>query len=1635
MVRKITNKRRLLALVLTIAMAVTFVLPAATFASANTATAVAVTVENGEEAERSNQIIISFNEMIIFDDVDWENNVKVSDGETDKIWGDGAQIVLNQTTLKDIVITLGTDSDVEVGDIITFENEIVKDAETQTEVFDESITIEGTFEPSAVSFDCNVEDAEISIEGYENLPSELGIGSFNYIVTAENYVTKTGSFDIEAADLGEAKKIEVTLEKQSANYTELDAAIEAAENVNAADYTTESVNALNTAVEAAKAVETELKFDEQEKITALADAITDAINNLVAWKDVSFMAVAVATDAEKDYAKADKIIVVFAEPIDENADVLKNLSIKDSVESAVWIDVENTVLELTLADNSDLKNRTEIEYTYSSDIRTKSGYVVKSYSTEISGNLEGAAEYVTATGMAATIVKADEKPGVNAGDKIVVVFNAPVIDKPESIEFTTDEGLLLAGTAVEGTDNTVYEILLSDNEYITDAAELSFGDIEGIKLNGSFGTADAPKVLKAYAIDNNGTAVTENDNIIIIFDRPTDGADVDLTKCVVTGISGASLGSNSTAEWIDDNTKLVITIGNTATIADGVTLDLENLNIKDEYELSSVVNTTVQVEGSFGYTIKPRITKAVAFTQNEFDYIRVFFNIEVKGSGTVDATISGFKTGVSAKQGLVDENGFTYYEIVMEKDEHGPFKSGAHTISLSGIVDKETGTEQLSSAPVTITGAFVVPITPELMSLTAVSQDGSGVVKPGDKIVAVFNTDVTIGDIQVSEGSFGSDFTIDYGQSGRNVVEITLGGDGINVVPNTTKIAFDGFKDYDTESVEMAKVTRSVKGSFGYSVEPKLLSATAVSRSGNGVPTAGDSIVLVFNTAVEGVTSGLGSAEASENGYVWTITLANTDVKLGDILSFNITSAATGESASVSAALGGSFGYSIEPEVLSATVVSQDGSGVVKNGDVIIFVLSNAVKSINSEIGTAQCDETGCVWTLTLNGSENVVIGNKLVLSVTTEDGNVMTLSPNLGGSFGYSAEPKILSLTAVSQDGSGVVKQGDQIIIVFNTAVELAQPDFGSATTEDGGYVWTVVINDINNIELGKIMNFSVVSKTTNMTFENVTAALGGNFGYTVNPEILSMTAVSNFGSGVAKQGDRIIIVFNTAVEGVESTLGKTEASANNYVWTITLDKDGSIETGEELSFNVTSAATGKNAYVSATLGGSFGYSEAATVKSVVLSENGGEEVITVVFSTATNMPAIEESIGMVLLKNNNQHLGANVKASWENEFVLKITLGSDATTTDKDVLDLIGLGITSAATGEEIQNINALKITGSLIPVVQSVDAADKQITVTFSTRTNGKADISKLKTLLGTGAKTEWSEDNKVLVITLGENYSISDGGYIVLNGMGIKDGFSETYSLVGQYKISGSIDSDKVSVVKAIAQSTDKSKVEAQSGDTIVIKFNTATNANGSETGVLIGSEGVDAIVSVAEMDNETAFGTGYDGEWVSYDTLVITLGGATASGEDEDAVTIGSEPQIAVGDTITVGNVAFASGDGIMDDTKVTLGGSFNGREFVVTNGLLSRTGSNEKSGDYRVSAKVENTLLSSVKPTIVCVAYSGNNAVAISRITVEVENSINPVFEFPASDKITSAEIYVFSDTFSDITSAPEVLAETLEIN
>ena len=358
MIKEKWRTNKILSIVVAIALVSSIILPSAVFAQITGATATATVTEQSAGGYEKT-VTILFNEEVVLDaSASLDTDIVVSG----KTFGTGASYALN-TDQKTLVITLGSDSDIAVGDNIEFLNNVVYDSASPTDYFNDSVAISGSLTPTTINYDITPSDATVEITGYATNPTEVGVGSFAYTVSKTNYVTKSGTLTVEEADLGTTVDLVVSLDKNGADYSALNIALASADAINEDDYTTESYAVLTSAVSSAQALGDDLKFDQQTDIDNAVLAIDNAINALVPWKEVNFMAVAVADDANVNYAKATKVTLVFAEPIEAGTNILNSLSIKDSILSANWIDTNNTIYELVLKSDANLNNNTEIAYT------------------------------------------------------------------------------------------------------------------------------------------------------------------------------------------------------------------------------------------------------------------------------------------------------------------------------------------------------------------------------------------------------------------------------------------------------------------------------------------------------------------------------------------------------------------------------------------------------------------------------------------------------------------------------------------------------------------------------------------------------------------------------------------------------------------------------------------------------------------------------------------------------------------------------------------------------------------------------------------------------------------------------------------------------------------------------------------------------------------------------------------------------------------------------------------------------------------------------------------------------------------------------------------------------------------------
>lgn len=296
MIKK-TNSVKNLSAIVVIAMIITNVMPMVAFAAITPPMATATVTEN-DGGGQTKTINVTFNEEVVMeDDAALDTDILV-EGKT---FG-SSELILDPSTQKDLIITLADDADVEVGDSIKFQNYKLYEAADPTMFFNDSVEVGGCLDLATIDYSAvTPEGATIVFEGYAEPPVNVGVGTFNYEISMENYVTYTGVIEVTEEDLGNLVKLEVALEENGADYKALDEKVAyVKENYMEDDYTASSFADLQEAIDAAINVDRGLTFSQQSEIDDLLANIEVALSKLESLKEVSFIAAAIADDANKN---------------------------------------------------------------------------------------------------------------------------------------------------------------------------------------------------------------------------------------------------------------------------------------------------------------------------------------------------------------------------------------------------------------------------------------------------------------------------------------------------------------------------------------------------------------------------------------------------------------------------------------------------------------------------------------------------------------------------------------------------------------------------------------------------------------------------------------------------------------------------------------------------------------------------------------------------------------------------------------------------------------------------------------------------------------------------------------------------------------------------------------------------------------------------------------------------------------------------------------------------------------------------------------------------------------------------------------------------------------------------------------
>ena len=1439
---KTFSAKRLLSLLLTVAMFATMILPTSVFAvepAPIAPTAMVSAVDNGD-GTITRTITISFGEKIAFYNLYLGQNVYV-DGKDDAFGTSESDIDFDDTGCN-AVITLGPDYTVAIYDTITFEDDCIKYYDRDEVYFSGDVVItEGSFEPSLADFTAlneaivdaeaivkanftpatvapfeaalatakaidqttvtnqtTVNDATTALENaMTNLLALADFTELNEAIEAaedvvkENYTaTSVASFenaydaakDIDQVNTPETEQSAVDAATSAlnnainnlvplANFDALNDAIEQAGHINPNDYTAASFAVLTTAVAAANNID-QTEESVQANVDNAKDAILTAIAGLVGFTDVTFTATAVADNVSVNYAKANKIIVVFGNPLKDGAEAI--LEDKINVDATVS-KINNSVYVLELDAAHTLTNGITLEIEPNEEIFAADGKAINACSATVFGNLESAAGLVTADEMTATIVNVDDKPYMVNGDKIVLVFNAPVYDNPTTI---TVSGMVF--TVVANTDNTVYvRELDATTDSVVVGQLLEYGDIQAT-LKGTFGGTVVPEVVRALVEDVDGTAKTAGDKINVFFNVPTNKAAGTVENTFTGVLAGA------TGEWLDNQT-LVITLGETPiTITDKI--DLSNLGIKDFYGTEDADADDIELEGSFGVAVEPKlltvtaISKSGAGTAAKGDEIHLSFNVKMREDKPLNLISDfDFDNGNFGSEGATvawaEGDEYKHHStIIITLGKEPTVIPGETTISIKKELFEESGIkscDQIALQNRRVTGTFGATIAPELLSASIVKTKPVVGPQNGDKIVLLFNTPTNGKDIdnliKVGSKSLGTGYSGDWDEDSNNTIYVielgsnptVAGGDTIEFDNDGTLKDINGQKQAKSNSV-------AISGSFGeeaapVGISPSKVTATIVKGTTIAGPQAEDKIVFAFNVATNGSEAlmldffnaqgnkfGNGLRGSwNDSNTIYTLYLGTgATVTDGETITFT-SQAGIQDKDSINApvtlacTLIGSFGVEIKPvtvapSLLDAVIIKSSNTVGATKGDKIQFIFNMAINDADlyAELGGANvfgAESNGSkennIYTITIGNNANIPASFSITAAAGLKDAaefSEAALIPNivLTGSFGdeikpVTAAPTLFKAVIVKATDTVGPQAGDKIQLVFNMAIndaDLFAALGGEAVFGTGSY--GSAESNVYTITLGT----GITSIPTTFSI-NSDAELKDASGYSANAVIPNFTLVGSFG-----------IVVNPVA---------TKPALKNAV----IIKDSGM-----------------------------------------LGIHAGDKIV-LIFNVATN--GKDDNINLInnidFPGRNEETLGLNPTGRWISDIEYEITLGEGAAISEavnnnaiikfNHHNTLMDKAKITAASEIEVYKFEGsfgvapeLTLEKAIIVKGENNTVAKAQkgdmIILSFSSKTNAADIKAKLGTEYGKdengtpNASGSWSNDDTVYTITLGDNPTIAD-----------------------------------------------------------------------------------------------------------------------------------------------------------------------------------------------------------------------------------------------------------------------------------
>jgi hypothetical protein len=1320
--------------------------------------------------------------------------------------------------------------------------------------------------------------------------------------------------------------------------------------------------------------------------------------------------------------------------------------------AAVW-NSDGTVLEITLGTGATVAIGDTVTITAAANITEISGESgAITGSTQVTGSF-GAVIVPTVSNIVA--LNTGGNSSVEAGDQIDIIFsaktNAPTIIDWNKLIVSNGHSFGASPAISWSADQMTLSITLGNGATITTADTITIDAGSGIQdysgqvdvtvsnmiINGSFGVAIAPTLVNVYATNGDGqSTIGVGDTLVFVFDTPTNGVPVDLTKLVIS--NGHTLGATPTQAWSAGNRHLTVTLGAGATVttADTVAIDTGSNITEASGQAALAATPAIAIGGSFGEAVAPIVTSITAVngdgqpTVGAGDKIVIVFDSPTNGA-SVDLTklqvSNGHTLGATPGQSWSSDN----LRLTVTLDAGATITVG-DTISIdagSNIADANGQAALAATAAISVGGSFGVAVAPTVAAIQAVNTTGLPGTNPGDQILIVFDTPTNGGSVDLAKFTASGGHTLGaaptYGWSeGNRHLAITLGAGATVTGGDTISIeAASGIMDATSGAALAAQANITIQGSFGVAVAPRVVAVTAVDGDGSALITDGDKLILVFDKEVNvdgfnvnqllvnGLSGKLGDSatyELDTTKTVLTVTLGGSGIEVTPASTLTIAGGIV-DAASGTLVLGnggllpattGNFGAAIAPKVVSAVAVDQNGGPTV-GGDKLVFTFDTPT-----------------------NG----------YVPSTTVTKDLITVTNSTYGSIGnfahfeWSNSNKVLTVTLSVYSNGG-----------------------SNSSVTDSVYA-DLKVGDI--LDLTNLIDLRDATNTVPVDASHVT--ITGGFAPSLMPRLNYAVATSTGRSAAMNIWGTVELLFDTEMHQKPIDLNAIRVSNNHSfgsgasanwvsgtVLQITVMSDTTLQTGDEIDLSLLKLQdANRTAYLQGAdaikvLTGSFGtITRPSLIRIEIIDMNGSASTyndrLVFKFSSPVDVTRFDPSKIEV---SNGHTLGSTSTVSWNvpNYTELTIQLGADSTIASGDTISILaGNGIRDALGFFEIDPVTNMALTGSFgsteAPSLLRIDAIDEngissvagdKLELTFNRAVNhNELDLSKIVVSNGHSLVIEshvWDTANKVLTIILGSGSTIQDGDKVsILAGNGIKDitGHSEMAPVVDK-DITGTFGYGQVPAPKVLSvigsSSIKKADSAISNGDIITITFDMPTNQSGN-----LNKAGVDQIVTFGSK----LLGANYSGLWKENGrVLEITLIDVTGS-------------NISIGDEIRVQGIKNALGTSSAIDQTNALSGIFDGRAFKIANHEMKSVGNR-----LMVKIQVEAIKGHTGNEAVAFQLSKGEQTIQIIATSVNIESNGEIIQYFDnLSDSLSDYKVKAMIWSNTNTTTGSDPLAQSIEM-